>query len=97
MTKGARLKDIIKCCEIRFNRGEATTWKHSDFVDLHREIQRDTNTNISPSTLKRIFGKVAVDEDYIPQQATLDALKKYGRYEEPRDTQAVQPPLSPPV
>ena len=74
MTKGARLNDIVKCCEIRFNRGDATAWKHGDFVDLHREIRNDTSINISPSTLKRIFGKVTVDEDYIPQQATLDAL-----------------------
>lgn len=88
MTKGARLNEIIKCCEKRFNRGDAATWKHGDFVDLSREIQRDTNTNISPSTLKRIFGKVSVDDDYIPQQATFDALKKYGRYEEPK---AIEP------
>jgi hypothetical protein len=96
MTKGTRLKDIVKHCEIRFNRGDAATWKHGDFVDLHREIQRDSNVNISPSTLKRIFGKVAVDEDYIPQQATLDALKKYGKYIESRDSQHGKPPLSTP-
>lgn len=96
MTKRARLNDIVKCCEVRFNRGDATTWKHGDFVDLNREIQRDTNVNISPNTLKRIFGKIAVDEDYIPQQATLDALKKYGRYADteisPPNTQAVARP-----
>jgi hypothetical protein len=86
MTKGARLNAIINCCEIRFNRGAATTWRHGDFVDLNREIQRDTNTNISPSTLKRIFGKIAVDDDYIPQQATVDALKKYGKYIEPESS-----------
>ncbi len=92
MTKGTRLKDIVKHCQTRFNRGDAATWKHGDFVDLHREIRLDTDTNISPSTLKRIFGKVAVDEDYIPQQATLDALKKYGRYAEAENPQQ-GPPL----
>jgi hypothetical protein len=35
MTKGARLNEIVKCCEIRFNRGDAGTWKHGDFVDLN--------------------------------------------------------------
>lgn len=79
MTRETRFAEIIKCCEIRFNRGDAANWKHGDFVDLNREIQRDTNVNISPSTLKRIFGKITVDDDYIPQQATLDALRKYGR------------------
>jgi hypothetical protein len=82
MTRGTRLNDIVRCCETRFNRGDAAAWKHGDFVDLNREIQRDTNVNISPSTLKRIFGKITVDDDYIPQQATLEALKKYGRFTE---------------
>lgn len=90
MSKGVRLHEIVKCCEVRFNRGEATGWKHGDFVDLNQEIQRDTNVNISPSTLKRIFGKIAVDDDYIPQQATLDALKKYGKYTE-SENPAAQP------
>jgi hypothetical protein len=89
MSKGARLNDIVKSCEARFDRGDAATWKHGDFLDLHREIFRDTNTNISPSTLKRIFGKVSVDEEYVPQQATLDALKKYGRYNAPENSQAI--------
>ena len=99
MTKRAKLNDIIKCCEIRFNRGEVATWKHGDFIDLHREIQRDTRANISPNTLKRIFGKIAVDEDYVPQQATLDALKQYGRYTAPdiNPTPEYQPELIPVV
>lgn len=96
MTKQARLNDIVKCCENRFNRGDAAIWKHGDFVDLNREIQRDTGTNISPSTLKRIFGKVSVDEDYIPQLATLDALKKYGKYVELENPQREQQPVAPP-
>ena len=96
MTKGASLDEIIKCCELRFNHGEVSTWKHGDFVYLNREILRDTNTNISPSTLKRIFGKVAVEDDYIPQQATLDALKKYGRYAEPENLQPALPPVAQP-
>lgn len=80
MTKRAILSDIILCCEHRFNTGDSRTWKHGDFVNLSREIMQDTGVNISPNTLKRIFGKIAVDDDYLPQQATLDALKQYGNY-----------------
>lgn len=80
MTKVATLNKIVVRCGIRFNRGDSTTWKHGDFVDLNREILRETGANISPSTLKRIFGKISVDDDYIPQQATFDALIKYGRF-----------------
>ena len=80
MDKRTTLNNIIIYCQNRFNNGLATDWKHSDFANLSREIMRDTGVNISPNTLKRIFGKISVDDDYLPQQATIDALKKYGRY-----------------
>ena len=76
MAKKAKIADIVKCWEERFDRGASLIWKHSDFVDLNREILRDTEVNISPNTLKRIFGKISVDDEYTPQQATVDALIK---------------------
>lgn len=91
-----KLVDIVNCCETRFNRGRAFNWKHGDFVDLNREIYRDTSANLSPNTLKRIFGKISVDEDYIPQQAIVDALKKYGKYVGPENPQAELPPVAQP-
>ncbi len=96
MGKKANLDDIVRCCEIRFNRGASADWKHSDFSDLSREILRNTDVNISPSTLKRIFGKISVVDDYIPQQATIDALKKYGKYAGPENTPPALPPLAQP-
>jgi len=80
MTKKAKLNRIIECCEAHYGRGLAINWKNGDFVDLSREIFKSTKVNISPSTLKRIFGKVSVEDDYIPQQATLNALINYGGY-----------------
>ncbi|MGF2410700.1 hypothetical protein [Ferruginibacter sp.] len=97
MGKKLKLDDILKCCENRFDHGSAADWKHSDFNELNREILRDTDVNISPSTLKRIFGKVSVDDDYIPQQATVDALKKYGEYVESQNTQQAQPVFEQPT
>lgn len=98
MTKRAKLNDIVKCCELRFNHGDSVSWKHGEFIGLHKEILRDTGVNISPNTLKRIFGKISVDEDYIPQQATLDALKSYGRYVENDPVQPSAPAVAvPPV
>jgi hypothetical protein len=81
------LIDIVKFCESRFNRGPASEWKHSDFGELSREILLDTDTAISPNTLKRIFGKISVEDDYFPQQATIDALKIYGGYIPPEADQ----------
>lgn len=77
MVRKANLPEIISCCEKRFQRGAAEGWKHSDFGDLSQEIRRYTGTVISANTLKRIFGKITVDDDYLPQQATIDALAGY--------------------
>ena len=90
-TKQQRLEAIVKHCEKRFNRGESNEWKHSDFVDLSAEIQNETWVSISPNTLKRIFGKISVDENYIPQQATIAALVKYGKYFESAVSQKIEP------
>ncbi len=80
MVRKVNLNDVIKCCEIRFGRKEAAHWTHSDFSDLSQDILLNTNTNISINTLKRIFGKLTVDKNYIPQQATVEALQKYSGY-----------------
>jgi hypothetical protein len=87
MDKKTRLNEIIKYCEIRFDRGTALEWKHGDFVDLGREIYRDTDINISANTLKRIFGKISVVDDYLPQETTIEALQKYGRYSPTKTSQ----------
>lgn len=80
MDKKSHLKSVLKSCQDRFGRGSSDTWKHSDFSDFSFAIQKETKINISVNTLKRIFGKISVDDNYLPQQATLDALKKYSGY-----------------
>lgn len=82
MDKKTQFKDIVKSCETHFNRGSSDDWKHGDFNDFSREILKATKVNISTNTLKRIFGKISVDDYYLPQQATIDALKKYSGYVE---------------
>lgn len=89
MSRRINLIEVIKYCEVRFSRGDSLQWAHSDYSDLNKEIFSDTGINISVNTLKRIFGKLAVDESYIPQQATIEALKKYGRYIDPKTTPTI--------
>ena len=72
MGKKAKLADIVKCCEQRFNRGSADQWKYSDFGALSQEICRDTGVAISAHTLKRILGKVVVDEVLSNQLIKMD-------------------------
>lgn len=80
MDKRAQLKYIVKHCEKQFGRGKSDGWKHGDYNDFSEEILKKTKVAISPNTLKRIFGKIAVDGFYQPQQATIDALKEYCTY-----------------
>lgn len=77
MDKRLQLKVIIKKCEQKFGRGNSENWKHNDFNDFSAAILESTKINISPNTLKRIFGKIPTDKYYLPQQATFDALICY--------------------
>ncbi|WP_026712747.1 hypothetical protein [Flavobacterium daejeonense] len=82
MDKRLQLKVIIKKCEQKFGRGDAENWKHNDFNDFSAVILEETKINISPNTLKRIFGKIPTDKYYLPQQATFDALISYSEIDE---------------
>lgn len=97
-----KFENIVASCQIRFNRGDSDSWKHSDFVNLSREILHETKVSISTNTLKRIFGKISVYQYYVPQQATIQALEKYGQnlflvdvskdFKEPIEPLALQDP-----
>lgn len=73
---------ILKLVETKFGRGSSSDWKNRDFEDLNFEIIKKTKTNISAHTLKRIFGKIKTNEYYLPQKATIIALKQYVNFEE---------------
>lgn len=77
MDKRLQLKVIIKQCEQKFGRGNSENWKHNDYLDFSQSIFEQTKISISHNTLKRIFGKLATDKYYLPQQATFDALTEY--------------------
>jgi hypothetical protein len=96
MSKEPDLTRIAASCEKRFNKGEAAGWKHGDYSTLSREIYKETKITISPNTLKRIFGKIAVGADYEPQQATIDALKRYGGFREKPNGEDNRPGNDPP-
>jgi hypothetical protein len=80
MNKQERYKSILYAAEVRFERGEAATWKNKDYEDLSKNIWEKTHVLISTATLKRMFGKVQTKEDYYPQESTLDALMLYADF-----------------
>ena len=64
--------------ENKFGNGGADNWINSDFVRLSEEITKNTKIYLSPTSLKRIFGKVSYNSR--PQKNTLNALAQYAGY-----------------
>lgn len=71
------------CCRLvgeKFGNPAVSTWTNGDYIKLSSILSRQTSVQISPSTLKRIFGKLKTSERYYPQKATRDALANYAGY-----------------
>lgn len=77
----ARISDPLdECCQRvseAYGKPDSTEWTNSDFVRLSHILYKRTHVQISPNTLKRIFGKIKTDARYYPQKATRDALAVY--------------------
>lgn len=74
---------LDRCCQLiseTYGKPVRADWTNSDYVRLSSILFRATKVQISPSTLKRIFGKVKIDSGYYPQKATRDALASYVGY-----------------
>ncbi|WP_266364095.1 hypothetical protein [Tellurirhabdus rosea] len=71
---------LERCCQLvseTYGKPERAEWTNSDYIRLSRILFRKTSVQISPNTLKRIFGKIKTDSRYYPQKATRDALASY--------------------
>ncbi len=77
---------IDKCkllIEEKLGWGNNSNWQSKDFENLSEQIFVETNTIISASTLKRIWGKVQYKSK--PNISTLDALTRFIGYSNWRD------------
>lgn len=63
-----------------FGKPDINLWTNRDYLFLSNDIFKKTSVQISPSTLKRTFGKVKTTERYYPQRATRDALAQYAGF-----------------
>jgi hypothetical protein len=71
------------CCRYvgeKYGNPAITEWTNRDYIRLSSILSHSTGTQISPNTLKRIFGKLKTPERYYPQKATRDALASYAGY-----------------
>lgn len=63
-----------------YGKPDRARWTNSDYIKLSNILYKKTRVQISPNTLKRIFGKIKTDARYYPQKATRDALVNYIGY-----------------
>jgi hypothetical protein len=78
--KASSLDLLDHCCQLvanTYGKPDSLEWTNSDFIRLSNILYKKTQVQISPNTLKRIFGKIKTDARYYPQKATRDALAQY--------------------
>lgn len=72
------ISECLRAIEDRLNWGNPASWSNYDFVKLAGLIATETGVQLSVSTLKRIWGKVAYQ--HAPSLTTLNALARYLGY-----------------
>ncbi|MDN5203738.1 hypothetical protein QQ008_20275 [Fulvivirgaceae bacterium BMA10] len=77
------LQHCRKLIEEKLGWGNSEDWSSQDFATLSEKILSETGTNLSDTTLKRIWGRVKYDN--IPQTHTLNTLAIFLGYETWRD------------
>ena len=73
------IEKLLKLIEGKLDWGESNTWQGKDFEKLNQLILDETGVSLSASTLKRVWGKV--EYNHLPSVTTLDALAKFGGFE----------------
>ena len=69
--------------ENRLDWGSSDSWHNDVFIELSEHIQKETQVNLSTTTLKRVWGKVKYQN--APSISTLNTLSKFAGYENWRD------------
>ncbi|WP_422082159.1 hypothetical protein [Ulvibacterium sp.] len=69
--------------ERKIDWGNSKYWTQTDFESLSERILEETGRSLSPSTLKRLWGRVKYTN--MPQTATLDTLANFIGYPSYRD------------
>ena len=75
-------QDAIKAClqkvENKLGWGSSAQWNNEVFAELSQTIQEATGVLLSPTTLKRVWGKVKYSN--APSISTLNALSQFAGY-----------------
>lgn len=85
MTNQSHIRRCLSEIEQKLNWGSSDQWNNQDFELLSEEIFNKTGSNLSLTTLKRIWGKV--DYQSQPSSTTLNVLAQYLGYAHWREYQ----------
>ena len=86
MNTYSEYKLVQKCLrqiEDKLDWGNATSWHNDVFIELSETIQQHTHVLLSPTTLKRVWGRINYAS--APSISTLNALSKFAGYVNWRD------------
>ncbi|MFD1163293.1 hypothetical protein [Hwangdonia seohaensis] len=77
------IAECILQIEEKLGWGDSSNWHSEVFIELSETIQHQTKVLLSPTTLKRVWGKVTYKSS--PSISTLNALSQFIGFENWRD------------
>ncbi len=83
------VQSCLKVIEEKLGWGASSSWHNDVFIELSEEIQKKTQILLSPTTLKRVWGRVNYKS--APSTTTLNTLAKFAGYQNWRDFKSRQP------
>jgi len=86
MNNHVEYKLVQKCLqqiEDKLGWGSATKWHNDVFIELSETIHQNTNVLLSPTTLKRVWGRINYNS--APSISTLNTLSQFAGYSNWRD------------
>ena len=83
--KQKTIADCLKAIESKLNWGDSADWHNDVFIELSELIHTKTKVLLSPTTLKRVWGRVQYTSS--PSISTLNALAQFLEFENWRDFQ----------
>lgn len=79
MNQSPNEKELLELCKtkvaVKFTYLDSGKWVNNDFIRLSEDILEITKAYLSPTSLKRIFGKIS--SEAFPKKTTLDILSQY--------------------
>ena len=77
------VRQCLRQIEEKLKWGSSAKWHNNVFIELSEKIQLETDVVLSPTTLKRVWGKVKYDS--APSISTLNTLSQFAGYNNWRD------------